>query len=158
MDLSVSTKSVSYYIWFFVKSNDSRSGYWLFSVDLLFYSTLECFYIQSCIQMLLSYRLFECDDIYLPINLSNITALDLHVNNVFVLDTTLEHIVSNLFVDNWTRSVDYVSHYTQCKPNICTYTYIQQYQTVFVITSVIGLLGGLTTVLRILVPPSVKIM
>ncbi|CAF3333653.1 unnamed protein product, partial [Rotaria socialis] len=40
------------------------------------YSTLDGFYNESCVQMLIDQRLYGYENIYLPINLSNITALN----------------------------------------------------------------------------------
>jgi hypothetical protein len=121
-------------------------------------STLECLYNQTCIQMLIDWRLFDYTDIYLPSNLTNITALNLNEVVSLEVDDTLDNIMREFFVEWFVKRDNYTASYTQCQPAICTYTITEQYQLIYVITSVIGLLGGLTVILRIFVPPSVKIL
>ena len=44
-----------------------------------------------------------------------------------------------------------------CDPEVCTYIYTQRSQRITVIINLIGFFGGLTVLLRLLVPPSVKL-
>jgi hypothetical protein len=121
-------------------------------------STLECLYDQACIQMLIDWRLFDYTDIYLPINLTNITALDSNAVDQFPPTMSLDYIIQSLFVEDWGVNVSYATFYAQCQPTVCTYFSTERYQWIYVVTSVIGLLGGLTVILSIFVPPSVKIL
>ena len=129
-----------------------------FPIDSILLSTLECFFDQLCIQMLIDWRLFDFAQYYLPVNLTNITALNISIKSQYLPNTSLETIISQLFIEDWTEVVDYASHYAQCQPKSCIYTFRKNRQLTFIIINVVGLLGGLTVILRILVPPSVKII
>ncbi|CAF3923380.1 unnamed protein product, partial [Adineta steineri] len=46
----------------------------------------------------------------------------------------------------------------QCRPTMCVYTFSQRFDFINAIVTVIGLAGGLSVVLRILVPPAVALI
>ena len=125
-------------------------------IESVLSSTLECFFDPACIDMLISYRLFEFHDLVLAVNLTNITALDVRELQQFLPSTTLDTIISNLFVESWTKSADFTAYYYQCQPDVCTYTYLGRSEPIYIITTVISLLSGLTVILRVLVPSVVK--
>lgn len=129
-----------------------------FPIDSVLLSTLECLFDQSCIQMLLDSRLYDFDQYYLSINLSNIVALNSSVKSQYTLNTSLETISSQLFIEDWTETTNYLSYFAQCQPKSCVYTFIEKRELIVLVTSVVGLLGGLTVILRILVPPSIKLI
>ena len=126
-------------------------------VDSVLSSTLECFYSQSCVQMLIDLRTFDIDDEFLPFTL-NITALDPSVPSRFSPKTSLNMIVSQLLVEEWINTTYPIAHYEQCRPSTCTYTYTGHYNIFYVVTSVIGLCGGLSVVLRLVVPFIMKLI
>ena len=120
-------------------------------------STLECLYDQTCIEMLIDWRLFDYMHNYLPTNFTNITALSLDVSSWFSPLDTMDNILIGMFVKYLITSSNYTAFYDQCQPTVCTYTMTERYQLIYIVTSVIGLAGGLTVILRILIPPTVKI-
>jgi hypothetical protein len=126
-------------------------------VDSVLSSTLECFYNQSCVQMLIDWRTFDISDMFQPFTL-NITALDPSAPSRFSSNTLLNTIVSQLLVEEWINTTDPIAHYEQCKPSTCTYTYTARYNTFYVVTSVLGLWGGLSVILRLIVPFIVKLI
>jgi hypothetical protein len=93
-----------------------------FPINSLLFSSLECLYNQTCIQMLLDWRLFEMDQWFQPITL-NISALDPRLPSRFLPSTKMNAIVSHLMVEDWTNTTNVTAYYNQCKPHICTYTY-----------------------------------
>ncbi len=125
-------------------------------VSSLLLSTFECFYNQSCIQILYDWRLFEIADLFYPLNLS-VTPLDPNLPSQFLPTTTLDVIVSNLLLEEWIITTDVLAHYENCKPKICTYTYTARFQTIYVIMTVIGLFGGLFVILRLSIPFIIRI-
>ncbi|CAF2962998.1 unnamed protein product [Rotaria sp. Silwood2] len=128
-----------------------------FPIDSILLSTLECLYDQSCIQMLIDSRSFDFSDIVVVSdNLTNITALNQLAPSRFLPNTSLETIISQLFMENWTTSVNFSAYFAQCQPDSCIYTLVRRHQPIFIITNIIGLLGGLIVVLRLLVPHVVK--
>ena len=122
-----------------------------FPVNSLLLSTFECFYNQSCIQMLYDWRLFEIADVVYPLTL-NVTPLDADLPSRFSPTTTLDVIVSSLLVEEWINTTDVEMHYERCKPAICTYIYTAGFETIYVITTIFGLLGGLFLILRLSTP------
>jgi hypothetical protein len=128
-----------------------------FPVNSVLLSTLECFYNASCIQMLLDWRLFEIADVYRPFVL-NVTPLNPNLPIQYKPTTTLDVAISRLLVEDWNVKTSVAAHYDQCKPSICTYTYVARLGPFYVATSVLGLLGGLSVVLRLTVPVFVRII
>lgn len=128
-----------------------------FPINSVLLSTLECFYNASCIQMLLDWRLFEVAEFYRPLDV-NITPLDPNLPSRYAPTTTLDVAISRLLIEDWKVTTNVAAHYHQCKPSICTYTYVARLSPLYVLTSVLGLLGGLSVVLRLTVPVIVRII
>lgn len=126
-------------------------------VDSVLSSTLECFYNQTCVQMLIDLRTVDIGDEFLPFTL-NITALDASARSRFSPKTPLKMIASQLLIDEWINTTYPIAHYEQCRPSTCTYTYTGHYNIFYMITSVIGLWGGLSVVLRLVVPFIMKLI
>ncbi|CAF3847287.1 unnamed protein product, partial [Rotaria sordida] len=128
-----------------------------FPVNSLLLSTLECLYNQSCIQMLLDWRLFEVEQVYRPVIL-NVSALDSRLPSRYLPNTIMNVIVSNLMIEDWINTTNVTAHYDQCNPRVCTYTYTDRYNIFQVIATILGLVGGLNFILHRLVPIVVKII
>lgn len=128
-----------------------------FPINSLLLSTFECFYNQSCIQILYDWRLFEINDQFYPLAL-NVTPLDPHLPSRFFPTTKIETILSSLLIEDWTSKTDVAAHYEQCNPKVCTYTYTERFETIYVITTIIGLFGGLFLVLQLSVPFFIRIL
>jgi hypothetical protein len=79
-------------------------------VDSVLASTLQCFYDTSCIQMLIEWRSFDSSNITIDPRVLNTTPLDPMINSRFSPNTTLNDIVSQLFIENWTDSVNFSFH------------------------------------------------
>ena len=107
--------------------------------------------------MLFSWRLFSLETIFEPLSL-NVTPLDSSLPSRYLPTTKLEDIVSQLLIEEWILSSDAAAHYEQCQPKVCTYTYAARFAVIYVITTVIGLFGGLSVILRLIIPLIVKII
>jgi hypothetical protein len=105
--------------------------------------------------MLLDWRLFDISEWFKPITL-NISALDSRVPSRFLPTTTMSVIISQLMTEEWTNMTNATAYYDNCEPHICTYTYTKRYDIIQVISTVLGLWGGLSIVLRLLVPLAIK--
>ena len=126
-------------------------------IDSLLLSTFECFYNQSCIQMLFDWRLFSFETLYEPLSL-NVTPLDSNLPSQYLPKTKLEDIVSQLLIEEWIVDSVVAVHYEHCQPKVCTYTYVARFEVIYVITTVIGLFGGLSVILRLIIPLTIKII
>ena len=108
-------------------------------------STLECLYNISCIEQLTpnvtgSASLFR--------------ALDPALSSPAA---TVQTLVDTLMIDEWTLTISYDSYYAACAPRYCSYSLTRRFDLVYVFTSILGLSGGLTVVLKLLLPPAVKL-
>ena len=105
-------------------------------------SSLECFYNQSCLNILLS--------IY-P-NPVNITILDASLTSRFSPTMKIEFLINELFIEKIFNETIYEKYYDQCTPVYCTFTYSRRFDWIYVITTLIALLGGLYTTLHFITP------
>ncbi|CAF0808012.1 unnamed protein product [Adineta steineri] len=110
--------------------------------DSMLQSTLECFYNRSCLDL---------------IGISQaITPLNATAPSQFRVNTTVNTLFEQLFVETWQNSSNFTRYYNACHPEACSYTYTQRGNFLYAMTMLLSLIGGLTTVLGILVPLLVK--
>ncbi|CAF3702089.1 unnamed protein product, partial [Adineta steineri] len=121
-----------------------------YTTEALLRSTLECFYNQTCIDQLQIYLL--------PPVLKNVTALDSSLPSQYSEDSTIEYLLNNLMIEEWNSIQMYDRYYDECQPIECTYTINTRNNILYVMTTLIGIIGGLTRVSKILVPILVKII
>ena len=120
-----------------------------FIVEALLQSTFECFFDSRCFNRLIS-------DI--PSTLTfNGTVLDASQLTLSKPNTTIQEIMNQLMVEKWNQSVNFENYYKECGALQCIYTKPARNDLIYIITAVIGLLGGLVTVLKITVPKVVYI-
>lgn len=107
-------------------------------------STLECYFNQSCIDTL---------KFYLGVNQSlAIKPLDSNAISSFNITSPLDYIITNLMVDRWVMNDSFKNYFEECHPSSCYYTLVTRMPLIVILTTLIGLYGGLAKVLRILVP------
>jgi hypothetical protein len=115
-------------------------------------STLECWYQRTCFDVvLMAYADQGVPDILntLPLNGS--------VPSRFSLTTTVETMMNELLLENWTVTVSYDQFYTKCAPTSCVYTIEQRFDWFFVIVTILGVYGGLSHSLRLILPIIVRL-
>ncbi|CAF1449251.1 unnamed protein product, partial [Adineta steineri] len=111
--------------------------------ESLLASTLECFYDQSCINLIQTMTGYN----------KNITPIPLNITNSrFLMNMTVMNLINDLFVEKWSTIMNYSSYFYKCSPMICSYTYIQQLNSFYTLTYFLGLYGGLTIVLKWISP------
>ncbi|CAF1587064.1 unnamed protein product, partial [Adineta steineri] len=119
-----------------------------FVIEGVLQSTLECFYNQTCLNSLQSY-------IISPISI-NVIPLNSSLSSQFNETSTIQEVVNELMVDKWNLSSIYENYYKECQPIKCSYSYVDRNNIVIIITTLIGLIGGLVKVLRFMIPKLVK--
>ncbi|CAF1412367.1 unnamed protein product [Adineta steineri] len=119
-------------------------------IESLLLSNLECFYNETCINQIQSYFIY-----YLSMNL---TTLDTSLLVRFSMHSTIQELVDQLMVEEWNSSTIYDGYYNECQPSKCSYSYETKNSVVYIVTTVIGLVGGLITVLKLIVPRVVKLI
>ena len=115
--------------------------------ESLRFSTLECFYNQSCIDLILQYIDYDGPSI------SSLTKM-----SRFLPDTTISELINNMFIEKWTTQINYSSYFKHCSPLLCSYTYRQHIDLIYTITFLLGLQGGLTIVLKWICPKITQII
>ncbi|CAF3184812.1 unnamed protein product [Rotaria sp. Silwood2] len=113
-------------------------------------STLECFYSESCISIIEEYLqvLIPSNKLTSPLNIS--------IQSQFNINSTLDKILSEVMTEQWMGSASHSQYFFQCHVDTCTYLLTSRFNIVYIITTMIGLIGGLVKVLRILLPRIVK--
>jgi hypothetical protein len=116
-----------------------------YPLEALFQSTLECLYNVTCIDQLKSMY-----------NQSNITfnPLDATLSSP---NMTVQSLLDVLLIERWETSVVYENYYATCTPLSCVYTFSGQVSLVYTVTTIIGLYGGLSVALKVIIPLLVKI-
>ncbi|CAF4032239.1 unnamed protein product [Adineta steineri] len=136
------------------KPNETISGMVLscLPVDSLLSSSLQCFYNASCLKMIIRERSFRINVSKIDPRAANITPLNPRSDRRSSPNTTLDNIVSQLFIEDWTNTTNFSSYYHQCAPDQCTYTYEQRFNRVYIIAIVFEIVGGLSVALNIFIP------
>ncbi|CAF1180168.1 unnamed protein product [Adineta steineri] len=117
-----------------------------YPLESLLQSTLECLFNITCINQLKSMY-----------TRSNITFNPLN-DTLSSRNATVQSIVNNLLVERWGTDVVYINYYAACDPLWCTYSFDEQISPIYTITTIIGLYGGLTIVLKLIAPIIVRIV
>jgi hypothetical protein len=118
-------------------------------MESLLLSTLQSFYNQTTFnQILLNFNS--------SVPLARFNALNPLQNSSFSLHATLETLVEKLFVESWLETWNYSSYFSQCQPRYCRYVLNQRPAALYIITSLLGLYGGLSVVLHLIIPRVVE--
>ena len=113
-----------------------------FPVESLLQSTLECLFDASCLETIHT---------FIPIsNLTDIYAFNISETQ-FPSNTSIETLIKKLFIEKWLMKPSFSDYYTQCTPILCSFTWSKRNNPLYVSTKLLGLYGGLTTALRVIV-------
>ena len=123
-----------------------------FSLESLLQSTLECFYDdQDCLANIIEF--------YPPSWISSgYIRLNSSLNSRFMTNSTIGSLFSQFFIEYWNQSLNYSSYFSLCQPTSCTYEIFRSNSLLGTATLVLGLMGGLSVSLRILIPSIVTIV
>jgi hypothetical protein len=113
-------------------------------------STLECYFNQSCV-----------DEFKFYLNSSKSfdpKSLDPNAINAYNIKSPVDDLVKKLMVDRWLPNDSFENYYRKCRPSSCSYTLIRKTPFIVIVTTLIGLFGGLVKALRITVPLILKLV
>lgn len=65
---------------------------------------------------------------------------------------SISELLNDMFIRYWRNETSFAQYFHQCAPSSCQYTVIQRHEFVYIITLMIGLFGGLSSMLRMIVP------
>jgi len=103
-------------------------------LDSVLESSLACLYNQTCLDLIqTSFYLSK------PVRAEILTYSPLLLPN-----TTIEKMLSQLFVSEWFENKSFDLYFNECAPQSCQYSYSMQYNPVYVVTTLMALFGGLT--------------
>jgi hypothetical protein len=115
-------------------------------------STLECWYNNTCFgAVLAAYAREGVPDIV------DIMPLDANVPSRFPRNATVQVMMNELLLENWTVTVSYEQFYNGCAPLFCIYTTEQRFDWFYVIVTILGVYSGLSTGLKLILPIIVRL-
>ncbi|CAF1318620.1 unnamed protein product [Adineta ricciae] len=117
-------------------------------IQTTFLSTLECFYNRTCLNRLLLFYLKQI----------NVKVLNQFIPSRFNQTTKIEFLLNKLFVEEIHFKINYDKYFLQCKPSLCHYTQRNRFNSIYILTTLFGLFGGLTAVLRFVTPYIIQLM
>jgi hypothetical protein len=103
-------------------------------LDSVLESSLTCLYNQTCLDLMQT-------SFYLS---KPVPAEILTYSPLLLPNTTIEKILSQLFVSEWFENKSFDLYFNECAPQSCQYSYSMQYNPVYVVTTLMALFGGLT--------------
>ena len=115
-----------------------------FIIESLLQSNLQCFYNQTFINQLQTYLLLSFA--------MNVTALDTSLPSQYSPNTTIEELLDTLMIEEWNLTQMYDQYYNECQPIQCSYSIETRNDIIYIVTTVIGIIGGLVTVLKLVIP------
>lgn len=104
-------------------------------------STLECWFTQSCIDLVLA----------LMYSSATVLAMDASIPTRFpVGSTTAGSIIDELFIESWTNESNYSNYFDACAPILCEYSRREKANSIYILSMLLGLYGGLAAIWRCL--------
>ncbi|CAF1341472.1 unnamed protein product [Adineta ricciae] len=123
-------------------------------VESLLQSNLQCFFNQTCLDQLLSY-------ISTPMT---VQALNESLLFEDFINSAIRNLTENLMVELINLSINYENYYEKCQPIFCSYvietpstTETRNY-TIYIIGLVIGIIGGVISILHLIIPTLVTLI
>ena len=116
-------------------------------VEAALKSNLAFLYDQNWIDEIRQLIQFDLNN---PANL-NTSTLNASSPSQFNITTSLSIIVDQMMTEPWYTNVNYTAYYEECRPIECRYTYVIKYDTIYIVTTVIGLIGGVVTILQLVI-------
>jgi len=84
--------------------------------------------------------------------------LDPSLPSKYFKNSTIKELLDKLMIEEWNVSKLYDRYYNECNPKVCTYTLETRNGAIYIVTAVLGIAGGLITILRFIVLQLVKVI
>ncbi|CAF1387351.1 unnamed protein product [Adineta steineri] len=105
-------------------------------------STLQCFYNSSCLHLLVG---------------NSIVPL-VPKESRYLINTTINELRKNLFLENWNTTSNYSAYFHECLPSICSYSYVKKFNLIYLVTSFLTLNKGLSIIFQWICPKLVLVI
>ena len=112
-----------------------------FPLDALLQSSLSCLYNKTCLNIIQAAVYYAK-----PISIEILTYSSFTEPN-----TTIEKILSQLFVSQWSHQFSFDQYFIQCAPQYCKYAYSTKFNRIYVATTLIAVFGGLSKGLHFII-------
>lgn len=119
-------------------------------LEALLQSNFDCFYHSSCFNTMI-------DNMYPNASL-RITTMNISIPSRFRTNDTVQELFDELMVEEWRWVFLYEQYFNTCQPMECRYTYQSRSSVVYIFTTLFGVIGGLSTSLKILIPRLVQVI
>ena len=110
-------------------------------LDGLLLSSLACYFSSDCIAQLRT-----------AMPHANLTLLNQTILQHFTVNSTMGDMIGELMVAEWKNETLFEQFYATCAPLSCTYSFSERKELIYVATTILGLIGGLTAALRVIIP------
>ena len=119
-------------------------------VEAVRQSALECLYQIGCLSSIAEF-------LQVPILLSNpVLPLNLSILSRFNISSTVDQLLTKAMTEVWQENISHTQYFQQCEVSSCTYSFMSRFNILYIVTTLIALVGGLTKILRLLVPRMVR--
>ncbi|CAF1393961.1 unnamed protein product [Adineta ricciae] len=119
-----------------------------FPLNAMLQSTFSCLYNQTCLQELQASIYYTKPFPVKTLNSSSSSSIN----------QTIEKILNELFVEEWSENISYELYYNECAPNFCRYSHPSNFNRAYFITKTLAIFGGLTKILHYFVSFTAKII
>jgi hypothetical protein len=119
-------------------------------VEALLRSNLQCFYNSTCFEALTTYF-----NESLP---SSIRVMNASASSNYSVTSNVSELLDNLMVEDWSWSSTYTNYFTACQPSECSYTVQSRNDAIYIVTTLAGLIGGLTTGIKLILPSLLQLL
>ncbi|CAF0982336.1 unnamed protein product [Adineta ricciae] len=114
-----------------------------YPVEAMLHSSLECLYNKICVDLILS---------VIPQTSIEITIDVLQSKPKYGINETVQRMIDRLFVDDWSINRFYENYSDKCHPTECTYSFVQNFDILHIVTTILDLYGCLTILLSLFIP------
>ncbi|CAF1442578.1 unnamed protein product [Adineta ricciae] len=116
-------------------------------LDALLASTFNCLYNVSCLKNFIDY--------FPGLNQTNFNWSD-GLPASSRRDISLKSLLNDLLIEEWSPVISYSKYFISCGTTVCTYNRINKMNISYTITFLLGFLGSVTILLRLLSPLLIK--
>ncbi|CAF1379037.1 unnamed protein product [Adineta steineri] len=123
-------------------------------IDTVMQSSLICWFNKSCI-----YELRRRVEKYnISVHENSTILLDRNLSSRYYPNTPIEEIFNEMMIEEWNIFRSFASYFLKCKPLLCSVTYQKKANIIYIITVIIGLIGGINVILNLISPLIIKII
>lgn len=118
-----------------------------FPLDSVLTSTLECWFDQDCLNLVLSNMVISNDS-----EMTNVKHLNSNITSRFEINSTVESIVNEFFIENWTVIISYENFYKTCASTSCSYNIDERFDFYIIIPILLSAYSVISKCLYIFIP------